>query len=89
MSRYYFDMRSGDDLVEDEKGLELQDVISAHRHAYDIALRAQSILAGDGWMSWSVIIRDRNRSEVAVVPFPMALGYGTRSCRRKLGKSRI
>jgi hypothetical protein len=65
MLRYYFDLRDGDALVEDEEGIELPDIESVQEEATrSLVDMAKDMVRGNGdsspWHRMVIEVRDDN-----------------------------
>lgn len=75
MSRYYFDVISGDSVLEDMEGSELVDLNHAVAEALEDAraLMSEAVRQGHDISEGAIIIRDGDRSLLKVVRFADAL----------------
>ena len=75
MGRYYFHLRQGDELIPDEEGTELPDVLAATREALQSAreLLADAIKAGKPKVYDAFVIADEAGQTVEVLTFVAVL----------------
>lgn len=75
MPRYYFDVMSGNSLLEDMEGSELVDLDHAVTEALEDAraLMSEAVRQGHDISDGSIVIRDGDRTLLKVVRFADAL----------------
>lgn len=71
MARYYFHIRTGDQLVEDDEGVDLPNVAAVQQEARNAAreMIAESVMGGEHIAAQRFEIVDENGDIVAVLPF--------------------
>jgi hypothetical protein len=70
MQRFYFDVQSDDDLIDDDVGMQLRDLAAAHLHAVKIVDDCIKHVSSDPvWKGWRVNILDVDRRRCLVVLF--------------------
>jgi hypothetical protein len=71
MSRFFFHLASKDNTIHDEKGLEFNDLATAHQHA--MFLIHKMVALGDvDWDGWSIKVTDANQRSALSVLFPQS-----------------
>lgn len=75
MERFYFHLRTGDELLPDCEGNDLPDSLAARREAEKIAreLLAEAIRFGNDEVSEAVVISDEHGREIDIVPLAAVL----------------
>ena len=89
MSRFFFHLRSKDNTICDEKGLDFNDLAAAHHHARMMIYKMASIDDID-WRGWSIKVTDDSHRSVLSVLFPQSYcrsftKYTTRTDRDTVG----
>ncbi|NLS07165.1 hypothetical protein HGP14_34760 [Rhizobium sp. P32RR-XVIII] len=71
MARYYFHIRTGDQLVEDDEGVELPNVAAVQQEARNAAreMIAELVMGGEQIAAQRFEIVDESGDIVAVLPF--------------------
>ena len=75
MTKFYFNVRDGDNIATDEEGSEMPDIYYAENEAIQAAreIMAEKVLNGEFINGQSFEISDENGTVVATVPFRAAL----------------
>jgi hypothetical protein len=75
MGRFYFHIRSGEQVIVDQEGMDLPDVNAARLEALAAArhILADAIRSGKGDTPEAFVIADGNGSELETVPLAMVL----------------
>jgi hypothetical protein len=75
MSRFYFHIRLGDEIVIDQEGSDLPDPVAAREEALAAArqILADAIRSGNEATPEAFVIADGEGSELETVPFAMVL----------------
>lgn len=75
MSKYYFNIRIGDNVLPDPEGAEMPDIEAAHAEAIISAqeILAEKVAGGKLVNGQTLEIFDQDGALVAVVPFKKAL----------------
>jgi hypothetical protein len=72
MQRFFFNFTSKDGNICDNKGRELSDLATAHRHAMSLIYKMISMDDVD-WTGWSISVTDASNRAVLTVLFPQML----------------
>ena len=75
MSRYYFNVQQGAELLKDPVGDDLDDPEELRRKALESAreLVAEGAREGQNWLAWSVIVTDAGGEPVLTLPLSEAV----------------
>jgi hypothetical protein len=82
MTKFFFNLSSKTDQIEDHWGVDLDGLYEAHQHAVNLIRRAALSTSGDPWRDWVVDVTDAQGRSVLTVPFFMNV-----MTRRVFGKA--
>ncbi len=75
MAQFYFHCSTGDAIMVDGRGTELDDLSEAHACAVGVARGMIAAASGlDDWRDWLVHVSDEDGEEIFVLPFSFVVG---------------
>jgi hypothetical protein len=78
MALFYFHIQTGDQLVEDQEGIDLADLAEAREEAFEAArdILAEAIRSGDDWADKAFVIADEQGRRLTSMPMTDAMPKG-------------
>ena len=74
MTHLYFHCCSGDRMVFDSCGADVDDLTEARQRAIGLVRRLVDSRTPDDWRVWTLHVADENGEEVFLMPFTQVLG---------------
>jgi len=74
MRHVYFHCSTGDRLLLDARGTDVEDLIEAHQRAAQVVWQFVSSHGPDDWRAWTLHVSDEEGDELFVMPFAYAIG---------------
>jgi hypothetical protein len=74
MTHVYFHCANSEKVLLDPCGLEVEDLVDAHRHGTQIIQQMVNSHCPNDWRAWTLHVSDEDGEEIFLMPFACVVG---------------